>query len=281
MAASHYKDEPFVKILPDGIAPELADAVGTNECRIGIFSREDSVVVLVALDNLLKGAAGQAVQNFNLKFGLDETLGLAAGENSTMNDRRWMRVAADVGEWLTRTRIAVGGALLAAAAAMAFGFWLGRFHPDSDYAAAEKRFSRALSAVERLENEQRKMRRERDANRTRLRLAEKTINSLGEEIERLNADSLERGEELAFYRQVLAEQSNSSAAVAIRGFEINPDFRPDRYRLSAVLARGENRRGEFKGGFELVVTLRRGRSQGNASPSSRRRRKHAGFSFVL
>ena len=174
-----------------------------------------------------------------------------------MNDRRWMRVAADIGEWLTRTRIAVGGALLAAAAAMAFGFWLGRFHPDSDYAAAEKRFSRALSAVERLENEQRKMRRERDANRTRLRLAEKTINSLGEEIERLHADSLERGEELAFYRQVLAEQSNSSAAVAIRGFEINPDFRPDRYRLSAVLARGENRRGEFKGGFELVVTLRR------------------------
>ncbi len=80
LAASHYKDEPFVKILPDGIAPELADAVGTNECRIGIFSREDSIVVLVALDNLLKGAAGQAVQNFNLKFGLDETLGLAAGK---------------------------------------------------------------------------------------------------------------------------------------------------------------------------------------------------------
>ena len=50
--------------------------VGTNQCQIGITSAKDRVIIISALDNLIKGAAGQAVQNMNIMSGWDETTGL-------------------------------------------------------------------------------------------------------------------------------------------------------------------------------------------------------------
>ncbi len=76
-----FADEPFVRLLPAGRLPELRHAVGTNRCVLGIeaVDSESGRYILVAVeDNLLKGAAGQAVQNMNLMFGLDETMGLPA-----------------------------------------------------------------------------------------------------------------------------------------------------------------------------------------------------------
>jgi N-acetyl-gamma-glutamyl-phosphate reductase len=74
-----YEREPFVKLLPEGKLPELRHAVDTNLCVLGIqpvdVARGRYIIVSV-LDNLVKGAAGQAVQNMNVMFGLDETLGL-------------------------------------------------------------------------------------------------------------------------------------------------------------------------------------------------------------
>ncbi len=64
----------------DVVAPEkvtLGAVVGTNRARVGAVSNGDVVVIVASIDNLLKGAAGQAVQNLNLLFGLDETSGLA------------------------------------------------------------------------------------------------------------------------------------------------------------------------------------------------------------
>ena len=74
--AEAYADAPFVVVLPDGETPDLAAVVGSNRCDIGVTQRGRDVVVSAALDNLLKGAAGQAVQNINRALGWPETLGL-------------------------------------------------------------------------------------------------------------------------------------------------------------------------------------------------------------
>ncbi len=74
----YYKDEPFVDVLPAGISPQTRTVKGANMCRIGVQrpQNEDVVVVMAAIDNLVKGASGQAVQNMNIMFGLDENSGL-------------------------------------------------------------------------------------------------------------------------------------------------------------------------------------------------------------
>jgi len=74
-----YKGHPFVKVSTEPIF--LKQAVNTNNCFINIEKEGDNLVIHSALDNLLKGASGQAVQNMNLIFGLDETLGLKLKAN--------------------------------------------------------------------------------------------------------------------------------------------------------------------------------------------------------
>jgi N-acetyl-gamma-glutamyl-phosphate reductase len=75
-----FAHEPFVRVLSTGKLPELRHAVGTNLCVIGIQPVDSATgrYILVAVeDNLIKGASGQAVQNMNIMFGFDETLGLS------------------------------------------------------------------------------------------------------------------------------------------------------------------------------------------------------------
>jgi N-acetyl-gamma-glutamyl-phosphate reductase len=75
---NRYRNEPFVDVLPAGSHPETRSVRASNICRLAVHQpqSDDTVVVLAVIDNLVKGAAGQAVQNMNLMFGLDETLGL-------------------------------------------------------------------------------------------------------------------------------------------------------------------------------------------------------------
>ena len=75
---SRYRGEPFVDVMPAGSHPETRSVRASNMCRIAVHRPQggDVVVVLSVIDNLVKGAAGQAVQNMNIMFGLDETLGL-------------------------------------------------------------------------------------------------------------------------------------------------------------------------------------------------------------
>ena len=75
-----YRDEPFVDVLPPGEHPQTRSVRGSNMVRIAVAQPQgrDTVVVMVAEDNLVKGAAGQAVQNMNIALGLPETLGLNA-----------------------------------------------------------------------------------------------------------------------------------------------------------------------------------------------------------
>lgn len=73
-----YKNEKFVRIKAEGFFPNTKDVRATNFCDIGAIydERVDRIVVLSAIDNLTKGASGQALQNFNLMSGFDENLGL-------------------------------------------------------------------------------------------------------------------------------------------------------------------------------------------------------------
>jgi N-acetyl-gamma-glutamyl-phosphate reductase len=73
-----YAPEPFVDVLPAGSQPDTRCVRGANHCRIAVHRPQggDTVVVLSVIDNLVKGAAGQAVQNMNLMFGLPEATGL-------------------------------------------------------------------------------------------------------------------------------------------------------------------------------------------------------------
>jgi N-acetyl-gamma-glutamyl-phosphate reductase len=73
-----YADSDVVRVLPEGVTPELARVQGSDAAEIGIFADQatGTAIVICALDNLGKGAAGQAVQNANLALGLSETAGL-------------------------------------------------------------------------------------------------------------------------------------------------------------------------------------------------------------
>ena len=73
-----YIDEPFVQVLEEGILPETKHVRASNQCMLSVSKpyAGDTVVVLSVIDNLVKGAAGQAVQNMNLMFNMEETAGL-------------------------------------------------------------------------------------------------------------------------------------------------------------------------------------------------------------
>lgn len=74
----YYANEPFVRLYPEGRVPTLQDVEHTNFCDIGLVFHEtgNRMVIVAAIDNLVKGAAGQAVQNLNLLQGFEETAGL-------------------------------------------------------------------------------------------------------------------------------------------------------------------------------------------------------------
>ncbi len=75
---ARYQQEPFVDVLPAGSHPETRTVKGTNHCRIAVHRAPDTdtVVVLSVIDNLVKGAAGQAIQNMNIMSGFEESTGL-------------------------------------------------------------------------------------------------------------------------------------------------------------------------------------------------------------
>jgi N-acetyl-gamma-glutamyl-phosphate reductase len=73
-----YADSPFVRVVEEGVIPATQHVRGSNFCHIGVFADriKGRAIVVSAIDNLVKGSAGQALQNFNLMYGFDETTGL-------------------------------------------------------------------------------------------------------------------------------------------------------------------------------------------------------------
>lgn len=79
--AERFADEPFVDVMPSGSHPETRSVRGSNICRIAVHRPDPQgmrIVVLAVIDNLVKGAAGQAIQNLNVMFGLNERSGLSS-----------------------------------------------------------------------------------------------------------------------------------------------------------------------------------------------------------
>lgn len=76
--ADRYAGEPFVRVVPEGVSPATRHVRGSNYCLIGVFADRvpGRAIVLSVIDNLVKGASGQAIQNMNLMCGLDETAAL-------------------------------------------------------------------------------------------------------------------------------------------------------------------------------------------------------------
>jgi N-acetyl-gamma-glutamyl-phosphate reductase len=73
-----YADKPFVQVLEPGIMPATQHVRGSNYCLVSVFEDriKDRAIIVAAIDNLVKGSAGQALQNFNIMHGLAETTGL-------------------------------------------------------------------------------------------------------------------------------------------------------------------------------------------------------------
>ena len=76
--AARYADEPFVHLVPEGVSPATRHVRGSNHCLIAVFADRlaGRIIIVTAIDNLVKGASGQALQNMNLMCGLPETTGL-------------------------------------------------------------------------------------------------------------------------------------------------------------------------------------------------------------
>ena len=74
-----YSDRPFIRLCAEGRVPDTLNVKGTNYCDIGIqFDKQSNrLIIISAIDNLVKGAAGQAVQNMNIMLEIDETAGLS------------------------------------------------------------------------------------------------------------------------------------------------------------------------------------------------------------
>jgi N-acetyl-gamma-glutamyl-phosphate reductase len=71
-----YAGSPFVKIWPEGVLPDIHGVAFTNDCHIGIATSDETTVIVSVIDNLVKGAAGQAIQNLNLMLGCEAETGL-------------------------------------------------------------------------------------------------------------------------------------------------------------------------------------------------------------
>ena len=78
MYEERYANEPFVDVLPAGSQPATRSVKGSNVCRLALHYHEDTgqIIVLSAIDNLVKGSSGQAVQCMNIMFGFEESMGL-------------------------------------------------------------------------------------------------------------------------------------------------------------------------------------------------------------
>jgi N-acetyl-gamma-glutamyl-phosphate reductase len=73
-----YINEPFIKVLEEGRFPNVKNVRGTNHCDIGLTvnKRTNTLIIVTAIDNLMKGASGVAIQNMNIMMGFDEKTAL-------------------------------------------------------------------------------------------------------------------------------------------------------------------------------------------------------------
>ncbi len=113
----------------------------------------------------------------------------------------------------------------------------------------------SLYAASYVERTARDLQGNRESERSRRRIAEKTAAALASDIRGRDAELLDANQKLAFYEQLLAERGEASADVSIRSFTIEPDFRESSYRANTVLARGGTIDTPFAGRLDLKLSI--------------------------
>ncbi|MBF2735567.1 MAG: hypothetical protein ISN26_05770 [Betaproteobacteria bacterium AqS2] len=133
--------------------------------------------------------------------------------------------------------------------------WLALREPEAAGADADAELARALELARDYEAANSELRRELEAERRLRRVANQTTAALAAQIRALDEQILDNEQRIAFYRQLLAERGSDVSAVAIRSFEIVPDYREDHHQLVVVLSQPADNE-NFVGSLDLVLSLR-------------------------
>ena len=252
--STRYEDEPFVDVLPAGSHPETRSVRGANVCRIAWHRPQDGdmVVVLVVEDNLVKGAAGQAIQNMNLMLGLPETDGLERCRSDPMRfDQRipglqFTEVCQGVldvalGRMSVRERrplreaLYFGFVVFALGVAVYLAYANGRATSAMQHLSASTERDRLVGEVDRLETQRRGL-RERIAVLERTgQIERKAYADVDEHLKDLEDEIFDLKEEVAFYRDIVSAQRNKG--LNIQSLDILPVGSGSDYRYRLVLTK--------------------------------------------
>lgn len=146
--------------------------------------------------------------------------------------------------------------MLASLAALgALAAWLALRPPAAGPASASAELARALELARGYEEANSELRRELEAERRLRRVANQTTAALAAQIRALDEQIVDNEQRIAFYRQLLAERGSDVSAVAIRSFEIVPDYREYSHQLVVVLSQPADNE-NFVGSLDLVLSLR-------------------------
>jgi len=145
---------------------------------------------------------------------------------------------------------------LCAGALLLIGFLVGRIVEGGDADSLRNAERRATNLLGVLEAENTILRQGLESERLRRNLSEKSLRALREQMETVGADLVRNEKEISFLKQLLQERTQIDSEVAIRSFDISPDFREDSYTLEAVLIRDVGAaRENFTGSFDLAINI--------------------------
>ena len=240
-----YQNEPFVDVLPKGQYPQTRTVRGTNLCRIAVSQPQgrDTVVVMVAEDNLTKGASGQAIQNMNIMLGLPETMGLnqpallprsSYEHGKSKGSKHYpMKVVAHrpLRDWSIRLGVALGFIAVVA------GSYLQRqWHSSQlseDLAQAQVALAQAQSSESQIRQQLANMEMGAEVDRKSSQDVRSEISALKEQVQL-------QQQQLSFYRSLM-NPAEGKQGLAIGELEYTRGAEPQRYHYSLSAAAGQPR----------------------------------------
>ncbi len=265
-----YAGEPFVDVMPPGSQPDTRSVRASNVCRIAVHRPQggDTAVILAVEDNLVKGAAGQAVQNMNLMFGLPESYGPdgAAGASvmapTLRNFGRRLRQTFGISaprmavrthlSW--RWRLPALLVMLGLIAGMWWwGFDFGQFLGGFNRSAIAAKQAQLEANASTLMDENVRLRAKLAALESDLNMTRGTQATLSRQALDLQNENTQMKEELAFLRELFSN-TGKPGTLTIQRLRAEKD-RDDIYRFSMLVVRGGNPSDEFSGQLTLLASV--------------------------
>ena len=268
---SRYAKEPFVDVLPPGSQPETRWVRGTNQCRIAVHRPfdGDTLVVLAVEDNLVKGAAGQAVQNMNLMFGFPETAGAGTDRRGAVMRSLGRRLRSNFGIGSSRMTIRSQLAwywrwllnVLMMVAVAAVVWWL----VQNSYRITGFERRRGSPADHRAHGREP---RAQDASWKRSRAPWRSANASSRSRRRRRASwpgtwpscrtrTRRIKEDLGFLRRLMSSGATPEG-IGIADLKVERGRRDNEYRYRMLLTQGGQRKQDFKGKVQIVAHIDQG-----------------------